>query len=391
MKIFVILSRIPFPLEKGDKLRAYHFIKSLSVDHEVHLCCLTEIEISGETENALNEICSSLYIFRLDPISKYLSLARGLISDKPYQVKYFYQKRIHRKISSLLERIRPDQIFCQLIRTSEYVKNEHDFPKVIDYMDAFSKGIQRRINEVPFYKRVFFKAEYRRLVRYETLIFDYFEKHVIISKPDRNFIYHPKRNEIKVIPNGVQLNYFKPMEMEKKYDLVFTGNMGYPPNINCALFIKEKVLPILLLKRPNVKILIAGAQPSKEVLSLQSNNIFISGWLNDIREAYASAHVFLAPMQIGTGLQNKLLEAMAMKIPCITSSLANGALNAVKNEHILIGNSAKEVAELCIELLDNPSFSKEIGNNGYTFVKENFSWENANSQLAEIMKNNNIV
>ena len=104
--------------------------------------------------------------------------------------------------------------------------------------------------------------------------------------------------------------------------------MSYPPNINAVVYIAEQIMPIIIKQIPNVKFLIAGATPTNDVKNLQSDNIHVTGWLDDIRDAYNESKVFLAPLQIGTGLQNKLLEAMAMKIPCITSSLANNAIGA---------------------------------------------------------------
>ena len=391
MKIFIVLSRVPYPLEKGDKLRAYHQINYLARQHEVHLCCLSENRTDQDSIDHLKEICSQLHIFKLSKIRQFLRLSMGLFSDLPFQVIYFYQSGIHKKISKLIEDIKPDQIYAQLIRSSEYVKNEHGYPKMLDYMDAFSKGIQRRMKGAGAIKRMLLSWEYKRLQKYENLIFDYFERHSIISEPDRELIYHPLKNQIHIIPNGVDLEYFKAKDGKREFDLLFTGNMGYPPNINCAKYIAKKLIPLLKASIPNIRLLIAGAQPSKEILDLKNENIEVSGWMDDIRDAYNNAKIFLAPMQIGTGLQNKLLEAMAMNLPCISSPLANAALGAEEGKDILIGNNAEQLTELCVLLLNNPEKQREIANNGYNFVQKQFDWSQSGDKLIKIMQENKSI
>jgi glycosyltransferase involved in cell wall biosynthesis len=108
----------------------------------------------------------------------------------------------------------------------------------------------------------------------------------------------------------------------------------------------------------------------------------------DIRDSYASSHIFIAPMRIGTGLQNKLLEAMSMQLPCITSPLANQALGATVHQEILVGTTAQEYADHIINLLEEPSRAREMAINGFGFVTKNFSWENSSALLEELFNNN---
>ena len=167
--------------------------------------------------------------------------------------------------------------------------------------------------------------------------------------------------------------------------MVFTGNMSYPPNINCAQFLVNEVMPLLWRQKPNTNILISGTSPVKEVLSLASEKVIISGWVEDIRESYARSKIFVAPMQIGTGLQNKLLEAMAMGIPCITSPLANGPLGAKNGTEVLVGENKAAIAQLIIDLLDNENQLIALAEKGRLFVELNYSWKTHNKKLAEII------
>ena len=199
---------------------------------------------------------------------------------------------------------------------------------------------------------------------------------MIISAQDRDLLYHPQRDQVKVIPNGVDTEFFSPRPAPKTHDLVFTGNMNYPPNIDSVLYLVNKVLPLVRKDRPQTTLLISGVDPTARVRELARLDplITVSGRVPDIRDSYATATVFAAPMQIGTGLQNKLLEAMAMRMPCVTSSLANNAVGAEPNESILIGTEPGDYAAHILRLLGDENERERIAANGYRFVRTNFDW-----------------
>jgi glycosyltransferase involved in cell wall biosynthesis len=381
----IILSRFPYPLEKGDKLRAYHQIKGLSERFNIILICLTDKLISNENKNALDPYCDCVYIFKLNKILQIINLTLNLLSEKPFQTAYFWQYHIHKKISKLLNKIEPDFILAQLIRTTEYVKDYHACPKLLDYMDAFSKGIERRIPEQNLFSKFLFKQEYIRLKEYERYIFDFFEEHIIISEQDRNYIIHNKSNEIAILKNGVDKNLFETRtNILKSFDLLFTGNMSYPPNIAASLYIANKILPLL---DEGVNLLISGVTPHVTIRKLASSSIEVTGWVNNISESYLKSRVFIAPMFLGTGLQNKLLEAMALGIPCVTTTMANTALGAKPEESILIANDEFEFKEQINRLLNDEILYNKIKQNALTFVKSNFSWTTLNEQLTELIVN----
>lgn len=385
MKIFVLLSRFPYPLEKGDKLRAYNQIREISKKHEVVLCALYDGKINPSAIEQLSQYCISVNVIQLSKMRRLWSFIKAQFSGIPFQVAYFYQCKAKYEIQSLIKEHQPDVLFCQLLRMVEYVKKV-TIPKTLDYMDVFSKGVQRRISPAFFLFRPFINEEYRRLLKYEQYVFDLFDYKTIISDPDRQLIPHPKKDEIVVIPNGIDTDYYHPIEREKKYDLIFSGNMGYPPNVNSAEFLVKKILPLVHQKMPKVNLIIAGAKPSASVLALRSEFVTVTGWVEDMRECYASARIFIAPMQIGTGLQNKLIEAMSMQLPCITSALANSALGSIHGKEILVGNSAEEYAEFIILLLKDPAKASEISLNGLNFALRNFNWETHTTKLIALLE-----
>ncbi|MEO8591597.1 MAG: glycosyltransferase [Flavobacteriales bacterium] len=387
MRLLVLLSRVPYPLEKGDKLRAYHLISRLAQKHEIYLFCLSDTKTDPEHIAHLQRFCAYIEVVRIERWRLLLKLVTAVFTRLPFQVAYFHHRKAQRRIDAAIEKFKPDHVICQLVRTTEYVRKRYSLPKTLDFMDTLSKGVERRTETAPVHLRWGFRMETRRLIRYENLMFDLFDNSVIISAQDRDYIYHPLRDRMIVIPNGVDTGHFVPQRLEARYDLLFTGNMNYPPNIDSVLFLVQKVLPIVRRTRPRTNLLVSGVDPSPSVRDLARLDplISVTGWVRDIRISYASARIFVAPMQIGTGLQNKLLEAMAMRIPCITSALANNAVGAPAGDAILIGNSPEEYAELILQLLDDPAERERIATNGYNFVRERFDWDRAADALEEMI------
>jgi sugar transferase (PEP-CTERM/EpsH1 system associated) len=390
MKILVLLPRVPYPLEKGDKLRAYNHIKYLAKNNEIILCALNDTEVHPEAIKNLQPFCKSIHIFNISKFSIGINLMRAFFKGIPFQTGYFFNKKAQKEIDRIIVDEKPDHIFCQLVRVAEYMKDK-SIPKTIDYQDVFSKGIGRRMENAPFYSKPIFRSEYNRLLNYERDVFEMFDNKTIISIPDRDLIPHPEKEKIHIVINGVDTDFFKPMKRDKDYEIVFIGNMAYPPNVNAAEYLANKILPLVQKSKPNARLLLAGATPDKRVLALQSDSVTVTGWMDDIRDGYARAKIFIAPMQIGTGLQNKLLEAMAMKIPSVTSQLANNALSAKDGKEILVGNTPEDYAKLINKLLDNSDFADKIAEAGYQFVIDNYNWESATAVLEEVMKSNTVT
>ncbi len=375
LNIVFLVSRFPYPLTKGDRLRAFYQIKELSKHHHIHLIALSDVSISSADQKILSPYCASIDIQKLSKFSILFRMFWAVFfSSLPLQVCYFFSRKVKKRIHDKIDQLNPDVLYCQLVRTSEYVKEIQHIPKYLDLMDAMSAGMERRAEKSNIFNKWIWNKETQRLKKYEHHILKHFQNVSIISKADQAKIVSYFNPQIKVIPNGVDTDYFEFNVDRNSKVLLFTGNMSYPPNVESAIFLATEILPLILKEDNQVQLVIAGANPVKKIRDLKSNHVNITGWTEDIREYYNKAAIFIAPMLIGSGLQNKLLEAMACGIPCITSTLANNSLGAKEENEILIGQTAAEYAELAMKLLNNKSLAKEIGKNGYTFVKNQFNW-----------------
>ncbi len=385
MKLVVVTSRFPYPLEKGDKLRLYFQIKYLAQHHEITLLSLADEPVSADSLNHIQSFCNAVYVFPINKNSARWNAIKSLVGKIPLEVGYFLNQKIKQKFEEIIHQIQPDHIYCQLIRMSEYLRHL-PYPKTLDYMDAFSIGMQRRAENSNPILRAIFQRDALQIADYESVIYHDFDHHTIISEQDRMHLSFSEKEKIHILPNGVDTQFFTPLpDIEKKYDLAFVGNMGYYPNVQAALFLAKKILPKLRTRFPNINLLIAGARPTQEVKNLASENIEVTGWVEDIRIAYASAKIFVAPIFYGRGQQNKILEAMSMGIPCITSDQVNEAIGAKNGTSILIANDDESCQEQISLLLKNKDLQKKLSRNGLDWIRNNFSWEKYGKQLEDLI------
>lgn len=385
MRIAYLASRFPFPVEKGDKLRAYHHIRYLSTLGDVCLFALSHDMVEDEHIAELRKYCSAVHVYPLRRIKTLWNTARAVLSGLPFQVGYFLDLRQKNRLVKDLVSLQPDAVFAQLVRTTEYVKGVPVF-KVLDYMDTFSIGATQRAGAGNILLRPLYALESKLVRNYERSIYADFNRHMIISRQDRDRLPLPYRKSVAVVPNGVDLDFFSPMDIEKRFNIIFVGNMGYMPNIEAAEYLIRRIMPIVWKMRPETTVCLAGARPARRVLRLASDRTEVTGWIEDVRPYYACADIFVAPMFSGMGLQNKILEAMAMGVPCVTSPIVNNAIGADPGREIVIGSNAQAAAEQIIYLLRDDKLRQDLSKAGRSFVERQFSWETQNNKIGELME-----
>jgi len=381
LRLVVISSRFPFPLIKGDKLRLYHQIKILSTVWEICLVSISENDVSNEDKAELEKFCSEVHIFTLSKWKRTAGLSLNFNKQTPFQVRYFYDKQIHTSLQGIVNQFKPDVAYFQLIRTALYAEGL-SVPCILDYMDSFSTIAKRDAELSSGIRKYAFETEAKRLKIFERDIADKFVGKTVISENDKKLLDIP---DLKVISNGVDVNHFKSSNEIKEFDLCFVGNLGYSPNQRAVDILVKKIMPRLLFKKPNATLLIAGARPPNKIKSLSSPNISIMADLVDIRKAYSLSRVFIAPIFSGAGQQNKILEAMSMGLPCVTSSIVNSSISA-SSDQIKIGFSIDDFVKYSIELLYDKNAYLEQQSNALTLVKSNYSWSSQVNKLDQYLR-----
>lgn len=385
MKILVILPRFPYPLEKGDKLRAYHQIRVLSKNNDIYLFALSHISVDDCDLNEMKKYCKEIKVAKISKVMGGLRALRNLFSVRSLQIGYWSSHKAMKQFLEFESRIKPDVVYAQMIRTLKYAAHCVS-PKVLDFQDALSMNLERRMIGQHFLSYFLLHYEFKMLRSAEYNACGIFDGLTIISETDANAIPQTHDTQIDIVRNGVDFEYFTVHEGEKTNDIVFCGNMQYKPNIDAAKYLVGEVMPIVWRQRPEVKVVLAGATPKASVRQLSGEKVTVTGWVDDIRPFYGKSKVFIAPMRIGSGLQNKLLEAMSMGIPCITTPLANDALGAKDGEEVLLGSNAEQLASAIVKLLDDEQLRSKLAANAKSFVTEHFSWEACGEDLEKVLR-----
>ena len=380
--IAIILSRFPFPLNKGDKLRAYHQIKYLSNYFDIHLHCLHTEKIEEKDRLEIEKYCISIHTYPLKKMTILKGILLSILNNFPIQVGYFFSQKIKKQIEKNIQLQSVETLYCQLSRTALYAK-DFTCKKVIDFQDAFSANYEKIAKESNGIFKIFYRRESKTMKVFEQKIFTWFDESTIISENDKAQIAN--NQNIHVIQNGVDTNYFINANIEKKYDILFVGNLSYLPNKMAVFYLVNHIFPLLKLKLPNIKINIVGADTTPDIFALANENITVSGFVDDVRSAYNSSTLFVAPLFTGAGLQNKILEAMAMQLPCVSTSVVNASLNAMDKNQIFIANNEDEFVSSILLLLQDISLQNEIKNNAKEFILKKFSWQVANEKLLQIL------
>jgi polysaccharide biosynthesis protein PslH len=391
VRILYIASRFPYPLEKGDKLRAYYHLRELAAEgHEITLCALNDVAISQEDEAELAKFCKKIYTFRLSRWNFLAQLPAWLFARRPIQIGYFWSARISAQIAKIAAALQPDLVWTQLVRMSEYSRQLQS-PKILDIMDTLSANTSRWADAAAWYLRPILRREARLLRRYEREIVADFDASFIISEQDAQLLPFSaaERAELPIFvsPNGVDTRFFDKNAMPQpidapNFELVFVGNMGYAPNVAAAQFLCREVMPLIWQAFPQARLLLAGARPHKSVLTLaQDARIVVSGWIDDIRTAYSSSRIMLAPLFIGSGQQNKILEAMALGLACVTTQLVNNAIHAQPNTAIMIADTPQEFAQAALALLRDSQKAEAMGAVAQKFVQQQYDWAAAVRQI----------
>ncbi|MBK9735686.1 MAG: glycosyltransferase [Saprospiraceae bacterium] len=384
MKILYMTSRFPYPLEKGDKLRAYYQIKALAKNHDIILVSIIDEDPIKSDLEKIRELVKEVYVIRINYIERFRSLIIAAFSGLPFQIAWFYSKNIKQIIHRIANNIQPDHCFCQLTRMAEYCK-DLPYPKTLDYMDSFGVGMIKRANLASGISKYMYNIEAARMIRYEESIAKSFDHLTIISQQDKDQFTFTHTKDIHVITNGIDPSFFENSSVKKEFDIAFVGNMAYLPNIEAAEYLINMILPLC---PQNVSFLLAGTSPGPRIRKLVSDRVSVSGWMQDIREAYGKANIFCAPLWSGTGQQNKILEAMAMGLPCVTTSTVNNAIGGLPDSDILIADTATQFAEKIDILLNDPILYQKISNNAKIFVKQNFDWKQNSNNLSSIFVQN---
>jgi sugar transferase (PEP-CTERM/EpsH1 system associated) len=346
--------------------------------------------------DTLEKLTQTIFYEKIGRTINKLRGALGIIKGLPISVSYFYSQKLQRKIDLILDQVPVDLVFCFSSPTAEYVfrsrhfgENKTNIKCMMDFIDVDSYKWSQYSNRYTGWRRLLYHMEWKLLRNYEQRIAKDFDELFIISKPERQiFINNVADTPITVLGNGVDLNYYYPREMNNEEEnhirLVFTGMMNYLPNVDGILWFAKSIFPIIIKEFPNTHLSIVGNRPSEDVRRLAKLNdrIEVTGFVEDVRPFIAYANVCIVPLRIARGIQNKVLEAMAMGRPVVTTQNALQGISATPGKDVIVADDETTFAEAIIDLLQNKAKAKSLGQNARIFAERYCSWKK-NLQILE--------
>ena len=454
--ILFLSHRIPYPPNKGDKIRSFHELKYLSqAGHAIHLVCLADQKTDLDNKPKLTKWCKSVYVeYRSAKEAKIYSLP-WLLSRLPLSVPYFYSRGLQKQVDALLEKEDIKAVFCFSSVMGEYILRSkaprlNEKLLILDYCDLdsdkwrqYSQGSSKPMSWI-------YSREASLLLRYETRLNDFFDYSVFVSQAEADLFrpWAPRPERIKVIANGVDLDFFSPQSisaskfsrstqpacqdifkdpqterdeisgqnpseftLEKRSFsfsgqgradteqafvpnggsveqegpvLLFAGAMNYEANVDGVVWFCNTALPELQRIFPGLRMYIVGSNPVAAVERLAGKNVIVTGYVEDIRRYYKMADVCVVPLRMARGVQNKVLEAMAMATPVITTSRVLQGIKAAPGRDLLIADNAQEFVDQTSRVLNDEGLRSDLAARGRDFVLANYDWP-SNLQALQAM------
>ena len=391
MNILFLCHRIPYPPDKGDKIRSFNELKYLSRSHNVYLGAILDEESERVYLNILDEYCKEVYAVHFNRRVRRL---KSLFSSKPFSVSNFYDKNLQYFIDRILRDKKIDAVICFCSSMAEYIFKNPLYREngltgiklIMDFVDLDSDKWLQYANYTRFPLNLIYGLEHRRLFKYELKINRLFQNSVFVSEREvRVFkkLYSEAKN-IQVILNGVDYEYFlpKPSSIEYRVSsvqyplLVFTGVMDYFANEDGVRWFCENIFPIIRAEFPHAQFFIVGNKPTNVVWNLSEiDGVTVTGYVDDIREYYWMADVCVMPLRIARGLQNKVLESMVTGNAVVVTSNASDGIICHKDTDILIADDVEKFANEVITLLKDEKRRKEMGRKAVENIRKNYSWE----------------
>jgi len=390
MNILFLSLRCPFPPNRGDRIRNYYFIKYLAETHRVTLISFIESENEIRDAQPLEQFCQRIEYVPFDRGEAFVRSALGFFSAQPLQVHYWRSQRMQQKIEQVLAEDQFDLIHAHLFRMGQYISDREQIPKVLDLCDSLALNLNRRSKLDRSFRLPLLKLEEYRVRRYEVEMVQSFDRGLVVADCDYDYLLEQNPDlQLTVIPVGVDLSYFSSVETSEaavspNQHLLFTGTMNYFPNVDAVRYFHDRILPLIRRHLPSVHLSIVGTNPDESIQQLASDKVTVTGAVPETRPYFEQATVFVSPMRSGSGLQVKHLEAMAMGVPIVTTTLGASGLDAVAGEHLLVAETPQAFAEQTIGLLQNDARRKKVGLAGQTLIRQKYDWRILGRRLDDV-------
>jgi len=389
VKILYLCHRFPFPPKRGGKIRPFNMIKHLSaVGHEVTVASLARSPDEAREGAGLSPYCARYEIAQVrNPVQVVRMLLRAP-TPTPSSLGFFYSPALAQSVRGRLERERFDLIFVHCSSVAQYVAGVRGTPKILDFGDMDSQKWLEYARYKPFPLSAGYQLEGRKLEREERRLAGRFDLCTATTRAEWETLEgYRTGTATDWFPNGVDSAYFAPgAEPYDPETLCFVGRMDYYPNQESMFDFCARTLPLVRAQRPNVKLLIVGADPSSAVRRLGGlPGVTVTGSVPDVRPYLQRSALMVAPLNIARGTQNKILEAMASGVPVVTSRVAAGGVDAVAGEHFSVASAPAEHAQAILRILGDSVERRRLALAGRERMLSHHAWDRSMKRLDRII------
>jgi sugar transferase (PEP-CTERM/EpsH1 system associated) len=382
--ILFLVHRLPYPPNKGDKVRSYHLLRHLAAQHQVFLGTFVDDPDDMQYIETVRSFCRELRIARLYPKFAKIRSLNALLADEPLTLRYYRDSGLQDWVDRVCTTHNIDAAVVFSSAMAQYVESMPRLPVLIDFVDVDSAKWSQYATNHSWPMSWLYCREGKQLLSYERKIAARSVRSFLVTDAEVSLFTDLAPEcavRVEAICNGVDADYFCPDEncqtpfKQDELPIVFTGAMDYLPNIDAVRWFVADMLPSLHIRQPQVRFYVVGRSPSAEVLALADANVIVTGSVPDVRPYLQHAAVVVAPLRIARGIQNKILEAMAMARPVIASADCAAAVDAVLGRELLAANSPSNFVDEIYTLLRDKARSASIGIAARQRVLSHYSWD----------------
>jgi sugar transferase (PEP-CTERM/EpsH1 system associated) len=393
VKILYLAHRIPYPPNKGEKIRTFHQIQQLARRHPIHLYSFVDDPNDLAGASKLRESCASVEVVYRGQARTFLLAAAAFLKRSPFSVSLFYRKALAETVAQKAATERFDCIIVSSSSMAQYACLVPNVPKILDFIDMDSEkwGLYAEHRRFPL--SLIYRVEAERLAKYEDEMAHVFDHSIVISEEERRvFQKRVSDRPVAVISNGVDLEYFSPRDnVATKIPqpiIVFTGAMDYFPNVDAVQYFCHEIFPSVRRGLSGALFYIVGRNPTRQVRELgKQTNVIVTGTVPDVRPYLAQAAVAVTPFRLARGLQNKVLESMAMGVPVVGTSQAFKGIAATTQNGIRIADDARSFARCVTTVLQADAASRrQAAQQARDYVERHHRWEDQGVKLERLLK-----
>lgn len=389
MKILFLCHRSPYPPQSGANIRAFNMIKWLSARHELTVLSIARSPDELAKGEGIRKYCHHLEMGLISPFKAWLQAMGCVFTGKPSSLGYFYVRQLRAVSRRLISEEEFDLIWVHSSSVAQYVFDAQGPYRVMDFVDIDSEKWLRYASQRNFPLSLVYLREGIKLRRYEKQLAVKFDECAVVAPAERKILESYGTNAlVTVIPNGVDLDYFtNPREDYDPHSLVFLGRMDYFPNVDGITYLCREVLPLIRREIPEVKLAIVGSNPTRRIRRLSAiPGVTVTGGVPDVRPYLQPAAVSVVPLRIAVGIQNKVLESMAMRVPVVASSQAFDGVDAVEGEHLLVDDTAQGFATKVLSLMRDATYRRQLSEAGRRRIQERYSWPSCLQRLDSLIE-----